>query len=255
MKRLIMATMVTAILASSTVWAADNAPVAAQQQTQQVQQTQKTAAAAERISEQGLYAMRDVQVARLALFHGDPEKAKELTNEASALLSDDSTEWAKFAKPGKKTNLNDDQYIVINASVGISESYVATPEKEAAIKIANEKMAKGDKKGAMEELRLAGVGVMENQYLMPLKQTRNALADAQKLLDKKQYYEANLALKGAEDGIIVDSKTFPGCCCCISQRIERISTFAYLRTQTCHFRITPCIISNRTISIRSQRYS
>ena len=198
MKRLIMATMVTAILASSTVWAADNAPVAAQQQTQQVQQTQKTAAA-ERISEQGLYAMRDVQVARLALFHGDPEKAKELTNEASALLSDDSTEWAKFAKPGKKTNLNDDQYIVINASVGISESYVATPEKEAA-----KKMAKGDKKGAMEELRLAGVGVMENQYLMPLKQTRNALADAQKLLDKKQYYEANLALKGAEDGITVD---------------------------------------------------
>ncbi len=90
MKRLIMATMVTAILASSTVWAADNAPVAAQQQTQQVQQTQKTTAA-ERISEQGLYAMRDVQVARLALFHGDPEKAKELTNEASALLSDDST--------------------------------------------------------------------------------------------------------------------------------------------------------------------
>ncbi|EPV8879410.1 YfdX family protein [Escherichia coli] len=205
MKRLIMATMVTAILASSTVWAADNAPVAAQQQTQQVQQTQKTAAA-ERISEQGLYAMRDVQVARLALFHGDPEKEKELTNEASALLSDDSTEWAKFAKPGKKTNLNNDQYIVINASVGISESYVATPEKEAAIKIANEKMAKGDKKGAMEELRLAGVGVMENQYLMPLKQTRNALADAQKLLDKKQYYEANLALKGAEDGIIVDSE-------------------------------------------------
>lgn len=144
MKRLIMATMVTAILASSTVWAADNAPVAAQQQTQQVKQTQKTAAA-ERISEQGLYAMRDVQVARLALFHGDPEKAKELTNEASALLSDDSTEWAKFAKPGKKTNVNDDQYIVINASVGISESYVATPEKEAAIKLPTKKWRKGIK--------------------------------------------------------------------------------------------------------------
>lgn len=41
MKRLIMATMVTAVLASSTVWAADNAPVAAQQQTQQVKQTRK----------------------------------------------------------------------------------------------------------------------------------------------------------------------------------------------------------------------
>lgn len=199
MKRLIMATMVTAILASSSVWASGEVPTATKKQTQQ-------SVAAERISEQGLYAMRNIQVARLALFHGEPEKAKELTNEASALLADDSTEWKKFAKSGKKTNLGDDQYIVINATVGISERYIATPEKKAAIKIANEKMAKGDKKGALEELRLIGVGVIESQYLMPLKQTRHALADAQKLLDKKQYYEANLALKAAEDGIIVDSE-------------------------------------------------
>lgn len=75
MKRLIMATMVTAILASSTVWAADNAPVAAQQQTQQVQQTQKTAAA-ERISEQGLYAMRDVQVAHFGSVSWRSRKGK-----------------------------------------------------------------------------------------------------------------------------------------------------------------------------------
>lgn len=46
----------------------------------------------------------------------------------------------------EKTNVNDDQYIVINASIGISESYVATPEKEAAIKIANEKWRKGIKR-------------------------------------------------------------------------------------------------------------
>ncbi len=113
MKRLIMATMVTAILASSTVWAADNAPVAAQANSASSANPENGSSRA--YLEQGLYAMRDVQVARLALFHGNPEKAKELTNEASALLSDDSTEWAKFAKPGKKTNLNDDQYIVINA--------------------------------------------------------------------------------------------------------------------------------------------
>lgn len=97
MKRLIMATMVTAILASSTVWAADNAPVAAQQQTQQTQKT----AAAERISEQGLYAMRDAGSAPGSVSWRSG-KGKELTNEASALLSDDSTEWAKFAKPGKR---------------------------------------------------------------------------------------------------------------------------------------------------------
>lgn len=47
---------------------------------------------------------------------------------------------------------------------------------------------------------------MENQYLMPLKQTRNALADAQKLLDKSNTTRQTSALKGAEDGIIVDSE-------------------------------------------------
>lgn len=129
MKRLIMATMVTAILASSTVWAADNAPVAAQQQTQQVQQTQKTAAAAERISEQGLYAMRDVQVARPLCFMAIQKRQKNWPMKLP-LCCQMTVPNGQSSLSRKKTNLNDDQYIVINASVGISESYVATPEKK-----------------------------------------------------------------------------------------------------------------------------
>ena len=73
--------------------------------------------------------------------------------------------------------------IVINASVGISESYVATPEKEAAIKNCQRKNGeRGIKKGAMEELRLAGVGVMEKP-ISDAAQNRLVmqLADAQKL--------------------------------------------------------------------------
>ncbi|MGK3262560.1 YfdX family protein, partial [Klebsiella quasipneumoniae] len=84
--------------------------------------------------------------------------------------------------------------------------YVATPEKESAIKSANEKLAKGDQKGAIDTLRLAGIGVIENQYLMPLNQTRKAVAQAQDLLKAGKYYEANLVLKGAEEGIVVDSE-------------------------------------------------
>ncbi|MGS3069337.1 YfdX family protein, partial [Escherichia coli] len=72
------------------------------------------------------------RVGRFCLGGGEQKKEKERTKEASALLADDSTEWAKFAKPGKKTNRKDDQYLVINASVGMSEREVATPEKEAA---------------------------------------------------------------------------------------------------------------------------
>ena len=96
--------------------------------------------------------------------------------------------------------------VVINATIALSEDYVATPEKESAIKSANEKLAKGDQKGAIDTLRLAGIGVIENQYLMPLNQTRKAVAQAQKLLKAGKYYEANLVLKGAEEGIVVDSE-------------------------------------------------
>lgn len=70
--------------------------VAAQQQTQQVAKPRKTAAA-ERISGTRLYMRCVTCSAPGSVCYGDPEKAKELTNEASALLSDDSTEWAKFA--------------------------------------------------------------------------------------------------------------------------------------------------------------
>ena len=52
---------------------------------------------------------------------------------------------------------------------------------------------------------MAGVGVTETQYLMPLKQTQQAVKKAQQLLKEGKYYEANLALKGAEEGIITDS--------------------------------------------------
>lgn len=204
MKRFVMATIVAALMAAAPSWANTQTP-GTQSSVVPGKVTQQQAVEAAQIAEQGLYAMRDVQLARLALFHGEPGKAKTLTSEAAALLADDSTDWAKFTKSTKKTNLKNDRYVVINAAMGISENYVATPEKQAAINRANEKLGKGDKKGAVEELRLAGVGVMENLYLMPLKQTQNAVADAQKLLNEQKYYEANLALKGAEEGIIIDS--------------------------------------------------
>lgn len=60
------------------------------------------------IFEQGLYVMCDVQVVCLVLFYGDLEKVKELINEVFVLLLDDSIEWVKFVKLGKKINFNDD---------------------------------------------------------------------------------------------------------------------------------------------------
>ena len=201
MKKVILASLLATMMSTSPVWATDSATAApAAAATTQVQ---KEAADVLQVAVQGANAMRDIQFARLALFHGQPDSAKKLTDDAAALLAADDASWAKFVKTDAKAKMIADRYVIINA---LSEDYVATPEKESAIQSANEKLAKGDQKGAIDTLRLAGIGVIENQYLMPLNQTRKAVAQAQELLKAGKYYEANLVLKGAEEGIVVDSE-------------------------------------------------
>lgn len=159
------------------------------------------------ISRQGYEAMYDVQRARLALFSGYPDEAKKFVDHALTLLSADEGDWKAFLKADKLSPHDVYDYVVIDAGIDVAEDYVATPEKQQAIGKANEKLGKGDHKGAVEELRLAGVGVTETQILMPLKHTLQSVQKAQSLLKSGKYYEANLALKGAEDGIVSDTET------------------------------------------------
>ena len=195
MKKVILASLLATMMSTSPVWATDSATAApAAPAAAATTQVQKEAADVLQVAVQGANAMRDIQFARLALFHGQPDSAA------------DDASWAKFVKTDAKAKMIADRYVIINASIALSEDYVATPEKESAIQSANEKLAKGDQKGAIDTLRLAGIGVIENQYLMPLNQTRKAVAQAQELLKAGKYYEANLVLKGAEEGIVVDSE-------------------------------------------------
>lgn len=200
MKRVFKVATLSLAILSSYAWSADNAAktlaLSAKQEEQLFQ-----------ISRQGFDAMDSVQRARLALFSGHPNEAKQLVDSAADLLSADQDEWKAFLKADKKTPHGDNDYIVIDASIAVAEDYVATPEKQKAINKANEKFGKGDHKGAVEELRLAGVGVSETQFLMPLKHTLQSVQSARKLLKDGKYYEANLALKGAEDGIVTETET------------------------------------------------
>lgn len=203
MKRFALVTLVAAMIAAAPALAS-----AATESTTSDSATNVTAQqvrAADQIAAQGKNALHDIQLARVALFQGHPDKAETLTNRAAALLADDSTDWSKYFRTNKKAGLKDDNYVAVDAAMGISEDFVASPEKQEAIKRANKKLESCDKKGAVEELRLAGISVMENVCLMPLKQTRRAVVKAKKLLTEHKYYEANLALKGAEDGIVMDS--------------------------------------------------
>ncbi|EGT0662454.1 MULTISPECIES: YfdX family protein [Citrobacter] len=203
MKKIILAGLLATMMGSAPVMASATTTTAAETATANVQ---KEAADIMQVAVKGANAMRDIQLARLALFHGQPDSAKKLTNDAASLLAGDSSDWAKFVKAAPKAKMIDDQYVIINATIALSEDYIATPEKESAIKTANGKMAKGDWKGAVDTLQLAGISVLQTQYLMPLNQTRKAVASAQKLLSTGKFYEANLVLKGAEEGIVIDSE-------------------------------------------------
>ncbi|HVP50464.1 MAG TPA: YfdX family protein, partial [Candidatus Bathyarchaeia archaeon] len=53
-----------------------------------------------------------------------------------------------------------------------------------------------------------GIYLNLTAVLLPLESTTNAVDKAAKLVEEGKYYEANLALKAAEDGILVDSQSF-----------------------------------------------
>lgn len=198
MKRFLTAAMIVSTLAAVPALAiAQQAPATAMAHQQ--------AAESLKISQQGYTAVQDVRMARLAIFQGEPEHAIKLTDEAAKLLADDSADWKIFARTNKNAALIGDQYIAINGTIGISENFIATPEKQEAIKKANEQLTKGDQKGAIETLRLADIAVTQQLYLLPLKHAQKAVADAQKLLGEKKYYEANLALKAVEDSVTLNS--------------------------------------------------
>lgn len=190
MKRLLSTSILSLLLASSLTWSAETS-----------NQT-----IISKPGQQGMEAMKDIQFARLALFRGQPESAKDLVNKAQLLLKKDQ-DWSSAKAKNKKTLQSDDFYVVIDSSLMLTEDFSANDEKKKAIQKANSHLSNGDKKGAIETLHLAGIDVAETQLLMPLKQTIAKVDKAREMLNDGKYYEANLALKGAEDGIITDTET------------------------------------------------
>ncbi|HGA5678399.1 TPA: YfdX family protein [Salmonella enterica subsp. enterica serovar Chester] len=161
----------------------------------------------EKISGQAWQAMRDVGMSRFALFNGQPQKAEKLASQAKKLLNDDSTDWSRYVKSDKTAPEKGDKYIRINSSITVAEDYLPSGPETDAITKANQKMKAGDKKGAIDALKLAGVSVIENQELIPLQQTRKDVNTALSLMSEGKYYQASLMLKSAQDSVIVDSQS------------------------------------------------
>lgn len=187
--------------------------------------TQQKAEAARdfmKLSTDGAVAFRALHLARLAIFEADPVAAKKLIADTRAALAKaklDSTAFMKVEaelKAPKGMNVAPTAtpstasgpavaWLPIDGQLTLGEDFVATPAKAAAVAEANKRLEKGQRKEAIEKLKLADVNVMFAMALAPLDRTIADVDMAAKLMDEGKYYEANAAMKKAEDGVRYDS--------------------------------------------------
>lgn len=168
----------------------------------------------DKVSREADVAVREAGFARVAIFDGQVDQAKKLLEDAKANLAKAKlnaptlTVSVKEKSDGKTIDsekvTEHGDLLPIDAALSLSEDYVATPAKTAKVKEANEHLKKGDHPKAIEVLKEADIGVSVSRVLMPLQRTIDEVDGALKLVNAGKYYEANLTLKGIEDGLIVD---------------------------------------------------
>jgi len=149
------------------------------------------------VSKDGYAVMHDVRAARLALFNGHTDQARQLVDQAQQKLLAARNDEKAVGNNSK----GDPNLISIDGQLVVGHDYVATPEKTAHLTQGNEKLKAGKQSEAIEQLKLADVDIGYTRILMPLKQTQKRVDEAAALIYSDNYYDANLALKAAEDGL------------------------------------------------------
>jgi hypothetical protein len=173
-----------------------------------------------KVSNDGYSAIRAMHSARIAIFNGDTKLAREMLEKAKKDLDAAKKDAHTFAadakaaghdKRGSGKSASDKMDLIpIDGGIAIADTFVPSAEKKAHIEKANEHLKSGRSKEAIEELRLGEIDVVFSRVLLPLVTTEKRLADAEKLVNEHKYYETNLALKAAEDGVIYDSVDLSG---------------------------------------------
>lgn len=174
--------------------------------------TQKAADTSEviKLSDEGYQALRAVRGARIAIFEGQPELAGKMLDESEKSLSAAQKEASKLAVKTDKSDDSTVRWIPVDASLAVADNFVATPEKTKGIAKANEHFRKGEHRKALESLKLAEIDVNYTSVLLPLETTEAHVAEARKLLGQHKYYQANLALKAVEDGLVLHTVALDG---------------------------------------------
>ncbi|MFD6320098.1 YfdX family protein [Methylorubrum populi] len=227
-KSLAAALVATTVLGSA-AFAADQATKPAV--TQEAAARQAVDKDVGKLSKDGAQAFRDMHLARVAIYDAAPNQAKDYIGKAKAALSTAKSDDAVFnkaeadlkspadmTKAGHATATSANKgssdkassaseqtaWLPVDAQLTLGEDFQATPAKASAVTEANKSLMKGDKKAALEKLKLADVDVNFVMAVLPLNKTTADVDQAATLIDQGKYYEANAVLKKAEDRMRFD---------------------------------------------------
>jgi len=177
-----------------------------------------------KLSKDGAQAFRDLHLARIAIFDAAPDQAKADIRKAQEALTKAKTDETLFTKaeadlkaPATKPtqaaatasakaapSTQPVAWLPIDGQLTLGEDFVATPTKAAAVTDANKSLEKGDRKAAIDRLKLADVDMNFVLAVVPLNQTTTDVDQAASLVGQGKYYEANAMLKKVEDGVRFD---------------------------------------------------
>ena len=149
------------------------------------------------VSEKGFAAMQTIHAARLAIFNGETDAAKEMLGKANGLMQEIANE--NYHCEGKEGQ------VPINGSITLDKSFVPGEKHASYLAKANEYFQKGQKAEGMEQLKQGEIAVNFARVLMPYNATSKKLNEAIELANQSKYYQTNLALKAAEEGMDFDS--------------------------------------------------
>jgi hypothetical protein len=103
-------------------------------------------------------------------------------------------------------------WLPVDGAITINEDYTASPGKSAAVADANKSLKSGNRKEAMEKLKLSGMDVELALGIVPLQYTLDHVQKAAQLIDDGKYYEGSQDLRQiaqAEHFDVIDISSTP----------------------------------------------
>lgn len=156
-----------------------------------------------KIADEAVVTVKHVHAARMALFDNNIDMAKADIAEATKALTQGEVDIKALLVADTEKADAKREYLPFDMSMALTDTYTATKENEAALEKATGLMQTGDKNKAIEVLRVAAVDLNISAAMLPETASMESLKKAAELIDGKNYFDANLALKSIEDSIVV----------------------------------------------------